>query len=182
MHPSDLQPLVRHMEWADALVWNAVLALPAAHSDPLTRERLHHVHMVQWAYLGIWREERLDLPELSTFADLPAIRAWGRGFYPRAADVLASLDEGALRRHVTFPWAAEIEQHLGSFHPATLAESVLQVTSHTTYHRGQVNARLRELGGEPPLVDLVAWIWMGKPDPAWEAAEAPASTPRAGET
>ena len=181
MHPSDLLPLVRQMEWADALVWNAVLALPAAHADPLTRERLHHVHGVQWAYLGIWRGEPLPLPELSSFADLPAVRAWGRDFYPRAAEVLASLDEDALRRYVTFPWAAEIGRHLGSFHPATFAESVLQVTSHTTYHRGQVNARLRELGGEPPLVDLIAWIWLGKPGPAWEGVEAPAPPPRAAE-
>jgi hypothetical protein len=26
-----------------------------------------------------------------------------------------------------------------------------------------VNARLRELGAEPPLTDFIAWIWFGKP-------------------
>ncbi len=53
--------------------------------------------------------------------------------------------------------------------PATLAETVLQITSHTTYHRGQVNMRLRELGAEPPLTDFIAWIWLGRPEAEWEA-------------
>jgi uncharacterized damage-inducible protein DinB len=62
------------------------------------------------------------------------------------------------------PWIAEFEQRSGRrFDKPTLAETIFQVTSHSTYHRGQVNARLRELGGEPPLVDFIAWVWFGKP-------------------
>jgi uncharacterized damage-inducible protein DinB len=46
---------------------------------------------------------------------------------------------------------------------------------HTVYHRGQVNARVRALGGEPPLVDYIAWLWLGRPAPEWPviAVEAP---------
>jgi uncharacterized damage-inducible protein DinB len=55
------------------------------------------------------------------------------------------------------------------FEAPTLAETMLQVASHSTYHRGQVNARLRELAGEPPLVDYIAWIWFGRPAPEWNA-------------
>jgi uncharacterized damage-inducible protein DinB len=51
----------------------------------------------------------------------------------------------------------------------TMGESLFQLTSHGTYHRGQVNSRLRELGAEPPLVDYIAWIWLGRPAPAWPA-------------
>jgi uncharacterized damage-inducible protein DinB len=47
---------------------------------------------------------------------------------------------------------------------------MIQVATHSTYHRGQVNARLREVGGEPPLVDYIAWIWFGRPAPEWSAA------------
>ena len=32
---------------------------------------------------------------------------------------------------------------------------------------GQINARLREIGGEPPLVDYIAWIWLGRPTVNW---------------
>jgi uncharacterized damage-inducible protein DinB len=35
------------------------------------------------------------------------------------------------------------------------------------YHRGQVNTRIREVGGEPAAVDFINWIWLGKPDPEW---------------
>ncbi len=41
---------------------------------------------------------------------------------------------------------------------------------HSTHHRGQVAARLRELGGEPPLVDFIAWLWWKRPEPEWPAA------------
>ena len=43
----------------------------------------------------------------------------------------------------------------------------MQVFSYTTYHRGQVATRERELGGEPPLVDFSDWVWAGKPVPEW---------------
>jgi hypothetical protein len=33
-----------------------------------------------------------------------------------------------------------------------------------------VNARLREMGGELPLVDFIAWVWFGKPDRARQEA------------
>ncbi len=167
MLPLELRGLVRHMEWADALIWESVLALPQAHSDTRMRECLHHLHLVQWAYLQIWREEPTDLPEVSTFQDLPAIHAWVREYYSQAPVYLDSLGAETLERQVTFPWADQLVERFGSAKSATLAETILQITSHTAYHRGQVNTRLRELGGDPPLVDFIAWIWMGKPGAEW---------------
>jgi len=41
------------------------------------------------------------------------------------------------------------------------------VASHSTYHRGQIATRIREIGGEPPLVDFLYWVWSGKPAPQW---------------
>lgn len=34
---------------------------------------------------------------------------------------------------------------------------------HTTYHRGQLNTKIRELGGEPPLTDFIYWVGLDKP-------------------
>lgn len=68
-------------------------------------------------------------------------------------------------REVRFPWADQLVARFGAAQPATLSESVLQVALHSTYHRGQINARLRELGGDPPLVDFIVWIWRGRPSP-----------------
>jgi hypothetical protein len=49
----------------------------------------------------------------------------------------------------------------------TLTDTPVQLPSHSTYHCGQVNARLRELGGDPPLVNYIAWVWFGPPEPIW---------------
>ncbi|MBV9774034.1 MAG: damage-inducible protein DinB [Gemmatimonadetes bacterium] len=167
MVPVELRQLMRHMEWADSLAWNAVLTHPASEGDAPTRERLMHVHGVQWAYLQIWRGEPLDLPDPSSFHDLPAVRAWGRGYHAAAVGFMESLDPATLGNEIHFPWAAQLVQRFGALHPSTLSQTILQITSHSTYHRGQVNARLREIGGEPPLTDFIVWVWRGEPAPEW---------------
>jgi len=50
----------------------------------------------------------------------------------------------------------------------TMRETMHQVVLHSTYHRGQVAAYLRTLGGEPPLTDYIAWLWAGRPAAEWK--------------
>ncbi len=65
---------------------------------------------------------------------------------------------------IQIPWSVFIERKTKQkVVPATLEETMLQVASHSTYHRGQINSRFREFGGEPAMVDLIAWVWLGKP-------------------
>jgi uncharacterized damage-inducible protein DinB len=33
-----------------------------------------------------------------------------------------------------------------------------QIVNHSTYHRGQVAAKLKRLGVEPPMTDLIMWV------------------------
>jgi uncharacterized damage-inducible protein DinB len=172
MRAGEYQNLLKHMEWADALVWTAVLGLPAARDDARLRERLHHLHVVQWVYLQVWRGEPIRAPELGTFADLDAVAAWARSCYPKLREFARRVKADELAQRIEFPWAGEVVTRLGSAGPATLGESVLQVVMHSTYHRGQIAARIRELGGEPPLTDFIAWIWKERPDPAWPPAGA----------
>ena len=164
MTARDLNDLFRHMQWADGEVWRAVLAAPAARTDEPLRKLLLHLHVVQRAFLAVWRERPLLFPELSEFPDLASVQAWSTPYYTEAVVFLDALDETSLGRPVVMPWADELAKQLG-FPPAqpTLAETIFQVTSHSTYHRGQVNARLRAIGGEPPLVDYIAWVWFGRP-------------------
>ena len=65
---------------------------------------------------------------------------------------------------VQIPWSVFFERKTKQkVVPATLEETMLQVASHSTYHRGQINTRFRELGGDPASVDFIVWVWMGKP-------------------
>lgn len=163
----ELLELMSHMEWADALVWGTTLQSGQARADERIRGWLHHIHTVQRAFTAIWRGQPPELVSVASFADLPAMGAWGREGHASLREFLATCDAALLERIVKLPWAGRaIERPDAVAHP-TLAETVRQVSMHSMHHRGQVNARLRELGAEPPLVDYIAWIWRGRPAPAW---------------
>jgi len=160
-----LRDLYRHMEWADSTVWRAALAHPPASRDTRLRDLLLHLHNVQRAFLYVWTRQELQWPKPDDFPDIATVERWSRPVYAAARDFFATVDPAALARPVVMPWASQLATRLGREpHHPTLAETIFQVTSHSTYHRGQVNARLRELGGEPPLVDFIAWVWFGRPD------------------
>jgi uncharacterized damage-inducible protein DinB len=167
MTPTECRDVFGHMEWADALTWSRVLALPSLRQDTRTRDLLYHFHSTQWAYLQVWRGEPLCLPELSSFADLVAIASWARAYYRELPAYLQKLDEAALPRAVEFPFAAQVAERYGRAGPATLAETMLQIAMHSAQHRAQVASRVREHGGEPSVTDFIAWVWMERPAPAW---------------
>jgi uncharacterized damage-inducible protein DinB len=167
-----LRQLIRHMEWADAEVWRAVSAYAPAADDTRLKNLLTHLHLVQRLFLILWTKQPFDptrpQPEFATLTDL---RAWAQTYYPEADRFLEALEESSLKDEVLMPWAKSLETQLGrTVSMPTVGETIQQVASHSTYHRGQINARLREVGGEPPLVDYIAWIWFGRPAPNWSMA------------
>ncbi|MGE0463143.1 MAG: DinB family protein [Vicinamibacterales bacterium] len=163
-----LRDLYRHMEWADATVWPAVLASDSAREDEKLRGLLTHLHLVQHAFLRQWRGEPRDAP-YPTFTALAPLKSWAREYHIATPAFLDTLTDARLTEPMPVAWAHMVEKAIGR-PPATttLGETVLQVALHSQYHRGQVNMRLRELGGVPPLVDYIAWLWFGRPAAEWE--------------
>jgi uncharacterized damage-inducible protein DinB len=164
-----LRELTHHMQWADALVWAAALSNSEAADDLALRGKLFHTHMVQRAFLSVWQAGPL-VPPPSDPPDLLTTLESALEYYSDLGAFFSVLGEDELERPVSLPWAGRFAQRLGR-DPATpsLAETILQVAMHSTYHRGQVNARLRELGIEPPLTDYIAWVWFGRPEAQWLA-------------
>ena len=163
-----LRDLLRHMEWADSSVWRALLAHPPALQDARLRDLLLHLHGVQRGFLAVWTAQPLDPRMAGAAWDPSAAQSAVRSYYSDLHAAILGFDEAALQRPIVMPGLEPYEQRMGRrFDTPTLAETVLQVATHSTYHRGQVNARLREVGGEPPLVDYIAWIWFGRPAPDW---------------
>jgi uncharacterized damage-inducible protein DinB len=163
-----IDALYQQLEWADATTWRAIVATPEAETDATIRDRMLHVHSVQHAYLFLWLGAEPVIPGSSHFANLEAIREWGREFHRLVKPVLQELDPAKLDQPFAIPWAKRFEKDLGrSFSGVTLRETLLQIPMHSHYHRGQVNTRLRELGATPPLVDFIAWAWFGKPGAEW---------------
>lgn len=174
MFPMDknvIADLYRHMELADAAVWASVLASEEAQRDAKLREYFYHLHMVQRAFLRVWRGEPRETP-FPTFDDARSLMEWGRTYYGEATAHVTALGEEELGKPMPMPWASMVERRLGRApETTTVGETALQVALHTQYHRGQVNARLREAGGSPPLVDYIAWVWLGRPQPSWPSGE-----------
>lgn len=167
MTRDDVLQLFTHMEWADAAIWNAVNSTPAQR-DRTVMERLHHIHVVQHIYLKMWLGSPEPGRELADFADLSEIQNWARANYAALATYIGDIDPSTLASPVAFPWAGELVKWFGEARPATVQETIIQVAMHTAHHRGQLCTLIRQLGGEPPLVDFVGWLWMGKPEPQWQ--------------
>jgi uncharacterized damage-inducible protein DinB len=160
--------LLGHMEWADALIWNAVLAFPGAVADPVMKGRLYHVHVTQHAFLQLWRGSAREIPP-SDSLDIPAMAGWARAFYTETSANAAWFSDAVLSGKAPETLVARAAERLGpGTGSITLGDTLLQVVTHTTYHRGQINTRLRELGCEPPLTEYFVWIWRGKPSAEWK--------------
>jgi uncharacterized damage-inducible protein DinB len=172
MAVDEARGLFTHMEWADAVTWKTVMGLADAQKDARVADTLYHLHSVHWAYLQVWRGEPLQIPERGTIGDLAALLAWARPYYPGLRAFAETLDDAALSRPVELPWAGELVKRFGSVGPVTRGETILQVVMHSTYHRGQIATRIRELGGEPQITDFIMWVWLGRPEPEWTAGTA----------
>ena len=162
-----VRELARHMAWADATVWSAVLATTQASGDAKIADTLHHIHLVQHIFLQAWRGSAFAIRDRAECASLDEIFAWGLEARRDVLTYMEGVTPEELDQELRMPWAAYYEQQTKQ--PAavhTRGESMFQVFLHTQHHRGQVCARLREVGGVPPTVDFILWLWSGRPDAA----------------
>jgi len=157
------------MTWADTEVWEKVFTFSAAQNDERIKKLLYHLHQVQYAFFSLWNNTPIELPKSETFPDLKSIAKWGFDYHQKLNDFLSSQNELDKDKSIQIPWSVFMERRIGKkVVPATLEETMLQTAMHSTYHRAQVNTRLREIGGEPPSVDFIIWVWLGKPKADWD--------------
>ena len=164
--------LYRHMDWADAALWGVILENAGAGSDPKLKELLHHMHIVQYGFLGMWTAASMENrpPEAKDFPDMPSLCRWGHEYHAAVKSFIGRLDEGKLDGPMVLPWADEyVEGMKPKATPTTFGETLLQVAMHTMHHRGQAAARFRAVGGTPPTTDFIMWAWLGKPPADWKA-------------
>jgi len=156
------------MEWADVMVWRAVIASPDAAQDQKLRDYFHHLHLVQHAWLRAWQSETPDL-SFPTLADLRSVMLWGRSYYAEIFGHLEQISDERLTATMRLPWAEMVEQQIGRQPDrVSIGETMLQIPLHSLYHRGQINARLRAVGGAPPTVDYIVWVWLARPAANWD--------------
>lgn len=172
-----LTDLARHMAWADAVAWQAVLRSPAGAADERIRFWLHHVHTAQRAFLQLWRGLQPSVTPLAEFADLASVAEWAMNGHNEVQDWLNAASPEDLARPLSVPPPPQLRGGNELRNP-TVGQTVLQVTTHSAHHRGQIGARLRELGGEPSYTDFIVWVWSGQPPADWSFLSARGQTPK----
>lgn len=151
--------LLAYTIWADRQVLEALRVLPAGDLERDTGTSFGSVLGTLAHILGaeqLWLSRLLGVPlrQLPSLADYPSLEllaASFEDFWPQLEFFLASLGEAQLASD--FRWT-DTE---GRERAAPLRQVLLHVVNHSTYHRGQVMAQLRQLGHPAPSADLLDW-------------------------
>ena len=139
------------------LHWAAFEHYPPALADEEIRKRLYHIHMTQQAFYCIASGEPLSFKKPEEFTEILTLKNLAIDVHNRFMALLAKVTGSDLEEILNVPWFKD---------PPLLISrqnAMLQAVYHSQYHRGQNAMRLRELGGEPPMTDYIAWLWKGMP-------------------
>jgi uncharacterized damage-inducible protein DinB len=162
-----IEELIKHMEWADAVVFSAILGKPEAEEDEVLLRRLRHIHLVQKAFFDVWQHQPVN-PHATDSFNLLELVGFAKSLHREIKEFQNALSSDDLDRVVHLPWSHQVSSTLGfEIANSSLGQTLIQVAAHSSYHRGQVNSRLRELCIDPPMTDFIAWVWARKPSPSW---------------
>ncbi len=153
--------LLNHQFWADSIQWNALEKCLPALEDQKILIRLNHIHQGQHGFLLAVERREIRLPP-EEMKDPKALKTYAIQTHRMIREFMQNMTEIRLNEKVSIPWFKDPDFKI------SCAEVFMQMTFHSHYHRGQNATRLRELGGEPPLTDLIVWYWKGRPAPQWD--------------
>jgi uncharacterized damage-inducible protein DinB len=154
-----LRGLLAYTIWADRQILQALDEVPA---EDLTRDTGTSFGSVLGTMVHVLGGEQLwlsrflgvplqRLPGTADFPDLAALRTGFEDFWPQLEFFLASLSDEQMATE--FTWTSLS----GETHTVPYRQALLHVVNHSTYHRGQVVAQLRQLGRSAPSTDLIHW-------------------------
>jgi uncharacterized damage-inducible protein DinB len=155
----DLGRLLEYTTWANRRVLRAAAALTveefkrdlgASHGG--VRGTLAHVLSAEWLWLERWKG--VSPPRLLDEGEFPDVVALSNRWKA------VNAHREAWFRGLAEPAVAEIVRYRtleGKASEAPLWQLVQHLANHSSYHRGQVAALLRQLGAAPATTDMVAW-------------------------
>jgi uncharacterized damage-inducible protein DinB len=157
MKMDELQSLFAYDSWANDLFLRAMAALPeeavrrdlgASHRSLLGT--MVHLVAAEEIWLSRWKgAPRSKLTGLDEIASLDALLPWWEKVRAQRDSYVLSLDEDDLEREM------ETTTTTGATYRHRYADMFRHLTNHSTYHRGQMAAMLRQLGEKPPSTDLI---------------------------
>lgn len=159
-----LKEMFAHMKWADGKILQIAADNETVRNDEKVISLLTHIIVVQYAFLHLWKSLPLNYAASAAIKTLDDVMQLRKKYHCDLDEFLKDPEAMDMERAVVIPWSGKAEHLLGRVPESTrLQDTMLQVTLHSQYHRAQVNSRIRELGVTPPMIDFIAWVWMGRP-------------------
>jgi uncharacterized damage-inducible protein DinB len=156
----EIKKLFAYNAWANNQVFEALSKIPE--SEYLRDLKSGHaslggmmVHLI--GAEKIWLSRLVGRPETSLIGlqDAPTLKLLKRTWEDvaaRMARLLAKRDDRSLQREVAYTTTDGAEFSNSS-------QQILQhVVNHSSYHRGQIAAMMRQVGAEPANTDLIAFF------------------------
>ncbi len=160
MTKQELRDLFEYDEWATVKVLQVVAGVPAEEyrkdlksSHGGIHGTLVHTYGADEIWLARWTGQRpVSLPSAADISSLGALQEKWSDYRRRVEKFLDSLDEPELNSLLTY------RDLKGNEYTQTLFRLMLHKVNHSTFHRGQVVAMLRQVGVKPPTTDLSAFF------------------------
>jgi uncharacterized damage-inducible protein DinB len=145
---------------ACATLTNEQFLRSVGNSFPSLRDTLVHLLGAEWIWLERWRGgSPQGLPSATDYPTLAALKEAWQPVELGVRDYLGGLTDETYSSRLSFTNAK------GETWTYPVWRSLLHVSNHQTYHRGQVTMFLRQLGLSPPALDVTAADRAGALDP-----------------
>jgi uncharacterized damage-inducible protein DinB len=175
MDINDVRTLYAYNLWASRRMFSALEKLSDAQftaeaqsSFASIRETAFHILAAEWIWLQRWQgaSPRASVPNANAsgrtwngltpgekpmyeeLASVAALRAFAESLEQKRQAFLDSLEDDRLQRPLSYTDMA------GKPFALPLVQLMQHVVNHGTYHRGQVTALLRQVGGETMSLDM----------------------------
>jgi len=160
MNLNDISGLFDYTEYANRLALDAAEKLTEEqqkHDFKISHGSIHGtlVHMAgaEWIWLERWKGvSHSRIWTADDFAGIPALRARWREIENERRLLLESLPEERLHQDLSY------KNIKGEPFTLPLVEQMQHMINHATLHRGQVVGMIRQLGVQPPAVDLLYYL------------------------
>jgi uncharacterized damage-inducible protein DinB len=161
MHASfeHVRELFDFMQWADRLMLEGTAALPdeECHKDrEISLGSIHRllVHLMAGESFWLSRWQGQPLAQIETHEDYPT-----RGALSARWPVVHGALDAFLARQTSQTLAApfDFRDSAGNPHTTPLGQTMIHLVDHGTYHRGQLNAMIKQAGGKPVTASYITY-------------------------
>ncbi len=160
MNKSDIHLLYEYDRWANARMLDAVSRLTAeqftadfSSSFRSVRDTLTHLLWAEWIWLRRWKgTSPTTMFNPADFPDLAALRAKWAEVETELTGFVEQLTDESLASRIAYT------NTKGERREYPLGQLMQHVVNHSSYHRGQITAFLRQLGAEAVATDFLVFM------------------------